>query len=168
MFAQWLQHEIMHRKGYTQPNSVYLDTFALDHVPGTEYVMKKIRPTAGGLASLNEAWEEYYRYAISVAHTMIFIATKAWFVSPYCQNEMSCFIAENQARSQIGHSELSGIVLTFSESEITSEFAGMTLISAIKRYVVADEKKRLKLTGHYRDFWVVDEETLQKVVNAIS
>ncbi|MCC5653244.1 hypothetical protein LC609_26295 [Nostoc sp. XA013] len=168
MFAQWLQREIVQRKEYTQLNNVYLDTFALDSVPGTEYVMKEIRPTAGGLASLNKAWEEHYRYAISLAHTMIFVATKAWFASPYCQDEISCFIAENQARSQTGHFQLSGIVLTFSESEITSEFAGMTLISAIKRYVVADEKKRLKLTGHYRDFWVVDEETLQKVVNAIS
>lgn len=168
MFAQWLQREIVQRKGYTEPINVYLDTFALDHVPGTEYIIKEIRPTAGGLASLNESWNKYYKYAVSVAHTMIFVATKAWFASPYCQDEMSCFIAENQARLQTGHSQLSGIVLTFSESEITSEFAGMTLIPAIKRYVVADEKKRLKLTGHYRDFWVVDEETLQKVVNAIN
>ncbi|RCJ24042.1 hypothetical protein A6770_28765 [Nostoc minutum NIES-26] len=168
MFAQWLQREIAQRKGYTELNHVYLDTFVLDHVPGTEYIMKEIRPTAGGLASLNKAWEEHYRYAISVAHTMIFVATKAWFASSYCQHEMSCFVAENQARSQTGLSPLSGIVLTFSESEVTPEFADMILIPAIKRYVVADEKKRLKLTGHYRDFWIVEEATIQKLVNAIS
>lgn len=62
-------------KGYTQPNNVYLDTFGLDNVPGTRHEMKLIRPTAGGLASLNEAWDEYYRYAVSTAHTMIFVAT---------------------------------------------------------------------------------------------
>ena len=168
MFAQWLQREIAQRKGYIELNHVYLDTLALDHVPGTEYVMKEIRATAGGLASLNKGWEEYYRYAISIAHTMIFVATKAWFASPYCQHEMSRFIAENQARSQTGRSPLSGIALTFAESEITSEFADMTVIPVIKRYVVADEKKRLKLTGHYRDFWIMDEETIQKLVNAIS
>jgi hypothetical protein len=168
MFAQWLQREIMQRKGYTQPNSVYLDTFALDCVLGTKYVMKEIRPTAGGLASLNKAWEKYYRYTISVAHTMIFVATNAWFVSLYCQHEMSCFIAENQARSQTGRSPLSGIALTFPESAIIPEFADINLIPTIKRYVVADEKKRLKLTGHYRDFWIVDEATIQKIINAIS
>lgn len=168
MFAQWLQREIVQRKEYTQLNNVYLDTFALDSVPGTEYVMKEIRPTAGGLASLNKAWEEHYRYAISVAHSMIFVATKAWFASPYCQHEMSCFIAENQARSQTRRSQLSGIALTFAEREITSKFADMTVIPVIKQYVVTDKKKRLKLTGHYRDFWIIDEETIQKVVNAIS
>ncbi|MBN3881485.1 MAG: hypothetical protein HWQ44_00460 [Nostoc sp. JL34] len=42
MFAQWLQREIMQRKGYTQPNNVYLDTFALDHVPSTRHEMKLI------------------------------------------------------------------------------------------------------------------------------
>ncbi|MFN6475533.1 hypothetical protein [Nostoc sp. DedQUE07] len=168
MFAQWLQREIVQRKGYTQSISVYLDTFALEHVPGTEYVMKEIRPTAGGLASLNEGWNKYYKYAVSVAHSMIFVATKAWFASPYCKYEMSYFIAENQARSKTGHSQLSGIALTFPESEITSEFAGMALIPAIKRYVVVDDKKRLKLTGHYYDFWIVDEKTLQKVVSSIS
>lgn len=168
MFAQWLQREIVKRKGYTQPNSVYLDTLALDYVPDTQYVMREIRPTAGGLASLNEAWNEYYMAAISTAHAMIFVATKAWFDSSYCQREMSYFIAENQTRSQKGQRKLSGIVLTFSESEITSEFAGMTLIPAIKRYVVADEKKRLKLTGNYRDFWIVDEATVQKVVSTIN
>lgn len=168
MFAQWLQREIMQRKSYTYASSVYLDTFALDCVPGTEYVMKEIRPTAGGLASLNKAWEEYYRYAISVAHTMIFVATKAWFASSYCQHEMSCFVAENQARSQTGRSPLSGIALTFSESAIIPEFADIALIPTIKCYVVADEKKKLKLTGHYRDFWIVDEATIQKVINAIS
>jgi hypothetical protein len=43
----------------------------------------------------------------------------------------------------------------------------MTVIPTTKRYVVADEKKRLTLTGNYRDFWIVDEATLQKVVNVI-
>ncbi|MFN6567171.1 hypothetical protein [Dendronalium sp. ChiSLP03b] len=99
MFAQWLQREIMQRKGYTQNNNVYLDTFALDHVPGTEYIMKEIRATAGGLASLNKAWEEYYRYAISVAHTMIFVATKAWFASLYCHTNSQFAIRNSQLKN---------------------------------------------------------------------
>jgi hypothetical protein len=167
MFAQWLQREIMQLKGYTQPNNVYLDTLALDRVPGTTFVMKEIRPTAGGLASLNEEWNEYYRYAMSTAHTMIFVATAAWFSSPYCRRELQYFIAENQTREQQGQRRLSGVALTFSESGTSSDFAGMVAIPTTKRYVVADKKKRLRLSGNYREFWIVDEATLQKVVNAI-
>ncbi len=167
MFAQWLQREIMQRKGYTQPNNVYLDTFGLDHVPGTTFLMKEIRPTAGGLASLNESWEEYYKHAMSTAHTMIFVVTAAWFSSDYCRHELDYFIVENQVRSQEGQPRLSGVALTFPDSETSCDFVEMTVIPTTKRYVVADEKKRLTLTGNYRDFWIVDEATLQKVVNAI-
>jgi hypothetical protein len=141
MFAQWLQREIMQRKGYTQPNNVYLDTLALDRVPGTRFVMKEIRPTAGGLASLNEDWNEYYRYAMSTAHTMIFVATAAWFSSFYCRRELHYFIAENQTREQQGQRRLSGVALTFSESGTSSDFAGMVAIPTTKRYVVADKKR---------------------------
>lgn len=174
MFAQWLQREIMQRKGYTQPNNVYLDTFALDHVPGTRHEMKLIRPTAGGLASLNEAWDEYYNVAVSTAHTMIFVATTAWYSSLHCKHELKeHFLEENQNRCQKGQRPLSGVVLTFPESKKYCKYydfedIGMTVIPATKSYVVADEKKRLTLSGHYRDFWIVDEETLQKVVTAIS
>jgi hypothetical protein len=48
------------------------------------------------------------------------------------------------------------------------ERMGMTVIPTTKSYVVADEKKRLTLTGHYRDFWIVNQETLQKVLQAIN
>ncbi len=116
MFAQWLQREIMQRKGYTQPNNIYLDTFGLDHVPGTTFLMKEIRPTAGGLASLNESWEEYYKHVMSTAHTMIFVATAAWFSSDYCRHELDYFIVENQVRSQEGQPRLSGVALTFPDS----------------------------------------------------
>ena len=174
MFAQWLQREIVQQKGYTQPNNAYLDTFALDHVPGTRHEMKLIRPTAGGLASLNEAWDEYYNVAVSTAHTMIFVATTAWYSSDYCRRELEeHFFVENQNRCQKGQRPLTGVVLTFPESKKYCKYydfeeMGMTVIPATKSYVVADEKKRLTLSGHYRDFWIVDEETLQKVVKAIS
>lgn len=174
MFGQWLREEIMKQKNYTQPNNVYLDTFGLDNVPGTKHEMKLIRPTAGGLASLNEAWDEYYRYAVSTAHIMIFVATAAWYNSSYCRRELEDhFFNENQNRFQKGERPLSGVVLTFPDSRRYCKYydferMGMTVIPTTKSYVVADEKKRLKLTGHYRDFWIVNQETLQKVVQAIN
>ncbi len=174
MFGQWLQQEIMKKKGYTQPNNVYLDTFGLDNVPGTRHEMKLVRTTAGGLASLNEAWEEYYIHAVSIAHTMIFVATASWYSSSYCRGELeNHFFEENQNRCQKGERLLSGIVLTFPESKKYCKYydferMGLTVIPSTKSYVVTDEKKRLKLTGHYRDFWIVDQETLQKVVQAIN
>src|SRR5687767_4768045 len=76
LFAQWLRVELMRLKRYREPNSVYLDTIALSQVPGTELRMREIRPTAGGLASMNEGWADYYKYAVATAHTMIFVATK--------------------------------------------------------------------------------------------
>lgn len=167
MFAQWLHRELVKWKGYTESDNVYLDTFALDRVPNTTYKMREIRPTAGGLASLNEEWEKYYKQAISTAHTMIFVATAAWFSSSYCRRELDYFITENQFRARGGLHPVFGVALTFPDSEMSSDFEKMTVIQTRKSYVVADKKKRLTLTGNYRDFWIVDEATLQKVVNAI-
>ena len=105
--------------------------------------------------------------AISTAHAMIFVATAAWFSSSYCRRELKYFIKENQFRAREGLRPLFGVALTFPDSEMSSDFVEMTVIPTTKSYVVADKEKRLTLTGNYRDFWIVNEATLQEVVNAI-
>jgi hypothetical protein len=167
LFAQWLRVELMKLKGYREPNNVYLDTVALSQVPGTELRMREIRPTAGGLASMNEGWTDYYRYAVSMAHTMVFVATKAWYRSPYCGNELKWYIAENQERRQGGRRSLRGLALTFPEEGGLTVFGGMRSIRARKKYAVDDPRKRMKLSGNYRDFWMVDDASLRELSGEI-
>lgn len=167
LFAQWLRLELMKRLGLSQPNNVYLDTVALSSMPGTKLEMRAFRPTAGGLASMNEGWADYYLAAMAQASAMVFVATPQWFRSPFCGRELNYFIQENQRRKMFGNAPLKGIALTFNEPGAGQGFAGMTAIPAERAYVVADDGTRSKLGGNYREFWIVGDNVVESVVNAI-
>lgn len=183
LFAQWLREELRRRKGYAAAqNAVYLDTIALQNNVGTKLTMRTIVetpmrtsrlwnshsmvPTAGGLASMNQAWRWYYKYAVKNAHTMIFMVTKAWSESSYCRDELDIFKEENERRGKKGRDLLKGICLKF-EDGLALAAPNMQVIEARKVYVVSDQNVRNGLTGNYRDLWILNDEAMTKLMASI-
>jgi hypothetical protein len=167
LFAQWLRHRLMEVLGYTKPNAIYLDTVALGDHSGTKLTMRTFRDPdtgrviGGGLASMNHTWAEYYTYAMSQAHTMIFVGTAEWFRSPYCSRELNEYIRENQNR--VGDATpLRGIALRFYD-EPSPAFLGMKEIWVHRKYVVADPQVRKNLGANMANFWTLDNPSLYRV-----
>ena len=172
MFVQWLRDAIMTHKGWKDRNAVYVDTFALADLPGTKQAIETVRGldgtsrTAGRLTSGNEGWAEYYRYAMAMAETMVFVFTAAWFKSPWCGRELNYFIKENERRQHDGLDALKGIGLAFTDEGAPSSAPGLTTITAKKQYLVTKAKSRMKLQSAYRDAFIVDQQTLSRVLTS--
>lgn len=116
-FARWLRWQIMQMRGYRQPNNVYLDTEALKLVPETRIEVKdNSRPWLTGVASMNGGWHDYYRYAMTQAHTMVFAITPEWANSPWCRKEARDFLDETWDRQREGRPPLRGISLLFDDT----------------------------------------------------
>lgn len=163
LFAQWLRSELMRHFCFKQTNNVYLDTFSLREFYGTKAVI--LGDKAGGLASMNDAWADYYKNAVRQAHTMIFVATAEWFRSAFCGRELNEYSAENARRRQDGRPTLRGIALRFPGPGTSSAaFGNMLEITAEQRYAVADPAERGKLQGNYRDFWTVDQRVMHRLL----
>ena len=173
IFVIWLRDKIMSAKGWHEPNAVYVDFFALEHVPGTKADTEYLRALdgtqrkSGRPTSRNEGWAEYYRYAMGMADCMIFLFTAAWFKSAWCGRELNYFIKENEQRAHDGVPPLKGIGLSFTEEGAPPSAPGLTMIPAKKEYLVANKSCRAKLESAYADAFIVDDATLQRVMAAI-
>lgn len=166
-FAQWLRLEIMRAKGWSQPNNVYLDTIGLAAVPGTSLSMRQVGPGTGGLCSLNDGWNAYYRHAMRQAGHMIFVLTAAWQRSPNCAGELRDFHQENLRRRGAGEPPLRAIALGFADGGITPFPGDAILIPAQQRHAVAAAAARARLGGMYRDFWTLDPASLSRLLAAL-
>lgn len=176
LFAQWLREELRAKRGYgARQNAVYLDTIALQNAVGTRQVMRTTAEartslfggktaTGGGLAALNQAWDWYYDYAVASAHTMIFAVTKAWTSSQWCKGEFRTYVKENDARARERRPPLRGIALRFPDGYALAA-PHMQMIDAEKVYVAGEARK--KLSGNYRDFWVLDPAAMQRLLLAV-
>ncbi|MFT5526851.1 MAG: hypothetical protein ACI9HK_004831 [Pirellulaceae bacterium] len=153
-FAAWLRNEIIRFKGYTDDNSVYLDSVALQNAPGirkqvvpgtTVMVVDPSSRWETGVASLNMRWRLYYQNAMSQAHTMIFVGTPAWCASEWCRMELDFFADENRHRNADNKQLLKGIALIF--PGCTEAFSGMTHVVARCESISRPTSKTMVVAG---------------------
>ncbi|MEX2584197.1 MAG: toll/interleukin-1 receptor domain-containing protein [Gemmatimonadota bacterium] len=156
-FARWLRWQLMQRFGYSQPNNVYLDTVALETMPGTFFKsVDKTMPWVTGIASINEGWKQYYDFAISQCHTMIFVVTEAWSSSPWCQGEFQEYAKVNRTRRMNGQKPIKGMALMVSGS-IDAE-------PSLARHQITDHI----VSAGVSDWWQVDGLTLLKIFSMVA
>jgi hypothetical protein len=173
-FITWLRDEVMVRKHWSERNAVYIDVTALADLPGTEAKIEDVRGlrgakrTSGRPTSQNANWSDYYQYALAMADSMLFVFTAAWFQSPWCGRELNYFVRENDERRKHGAPPLKGIALAFAKEGAPPTIPGMTTIQATKQYLVEDEAARLSLESGYHDAFIIDQRTLQRVVDALA
>ncbi len=167
IFAQWLRERIMQRKGYTRRDHVYIDTIALQSVPGTRLEVVNLgRQEAGGVAALNPAWQGDYLDAMREAHTMIFVFTAEWWKSQNCIGELDHWRRESLDRVRSGRPPLRTLGLLFPDAPFPVP-GGMLPIRAERKYAVSSAKQRAGLGGNYREFFTIDEGPLAQLIGMI-
>lgn len=167
MLAQWLRERLMERRGYQRRDNVYIDTIALQGMPGTTLEMKNFgRETAGGVAPINKMWRSEYLHAMHTAHTMIFLFTREWWQSPNCMGELHYWHRENLERVRAGRPPLRTLGVVFPDA--TSPVpGGMTPIRAERKFAVADPHRRAALGGNYREFYTMDDASLVQLMGLV-
>jgi hypothetical protein len=134
--------------------------------------------TAGGLASMNGQWHDHYIAAMEQAQLMIFVLTSAWLNSWWCLKELGDFVELNTARMAANANRPPGerrpplrAVALCIDGEVPFSRVGhfgMTGINARRAYVVEDEAKRAKLTGNYKDFWLIDDAAYYRLLAEVA
>lgn len=158
--AGWLRDQL-HRNVSIPKDSIYFDTLTLLDKPETKQVRKG--ETSGAIAPLNPFWQLYYKEAMGKADWMIFIITKEWLASPYCQYEFQWFLAHLKAEIK-----LKGMAIFLDDlhlqQHITNKFSEIKIRIPAKRNYLLTAEQRTKITSGYEKQWVLDDASLTAVV----
>lgn len=161
--AGWLRDEL-HGQLAIDKDQIYFDTLTLLDKPETQPVRKG--ETSGAIAPLNPLWQLHYQEAMGKADWMIFLITKEWLASPYCQREFEWFLAHLKAPAK-----LKGMAIFLDDlhlkKHICNQFKDVKVRIPGKRNYLLTATQRAKLTSGYEKQWVLDDASRDTVILAL-
>lgn len=162
--AGWLRDQL-HARLAIPKDLIYFDTLTLLDKPETNPVRKG--ETSGAIAPLNPFWQLYYKEAMGKAEWMIFIITKEWLASRYCQYEFEWFLAHLKNQNK-----LKGMAIFLDDlhlqKHISNKFGEIkTKIPGKRNYLLSGEQ-RAKISSGYEKQWILDEASLTAIIKIMT